>query len=598
MVNNILDKISKENIMQITNTLFDSLKNLKVKNQLIGMYIVVVIIPVLILGSFLTKRMCAMVMDRAINEASINTERIKERINETIKIASNVADRIYVDDKVREILTTKYESCGEVVAAYNKETTIQECLKNYSEIQGIKIYANNETLLSSANFTYVTDEIKKESWYQNAALREDYLEWEYKYDEVMKKNYLALIRPIHDKTNDLIGVLVININPERLQNIIKDEPYDTLIAVNQEVIETKGDRKLLEKQLELLRQKQLQDNENCKIKEGTNYIILNAFSPMKTKQTSLEICMNMSIKSITSTTLAIIGSSLIIMIICIVVSGILIALFSKSFSERIILVKKEMHKVVMGDFNIRESIEGHDEIGELYTDIYATVQEIYRAKVQKEELKRRQKEVEFEMLARQINPHFLYNTLETIRMKAYCNGQVELARVVKLLSKLMRRNLEVTERAVILQNEVDMMTDYLEIQKFRFGSRISYKIQADEDVMQLKILPLIIQPLVENAFVHGLEAKIGEGEIICTIKADEELIITVEDNGLGIEETRLKDLQMQLEEGSQRLKGSFGLYNINQRIKLYYGKAYGIHIMSTFKQGTKVTLNLPKIIGG
>lgn len=308
--------------------------------------------------------------------------------------------------------------------------------------------------------------------------------------------------------------------------------------------------------------------------------------------------MSMSIKNITSTTIAIIGSSLVIMSICIILSGILIAIFSKSFSERIILVKKEMHKVVMGDFNIRESIEGHDEIGELYTDIYATVQEIYRAKVQKEELKRRQKEVEFEMLARQINPHFLYNTLETIRMKAYCNGQVELARVVKLLSKLMRRNLEVTERAVVLKNEVEMMTDYLEIQKFRFGSRISYKIQADDEVMGLKILPLIIQPLVENAFVHGLEAKIGEGEIICTIKADEELIIIVEDNGLGIEETRLKELQMQLEEGGQRLKGSFGLYNINQRIKLYYGKAYGIHITSTLKEGTRVTVNLPKVIGG
>lgn len=584
--------------MQIKNTLFDSLKNLKVKNQLIGMYIVVVIIPVLILGSFLTRRMCAMVIDRAINEASINTERIKERINETIKIASNVADRIYVDDKVRNILTTKFESWGAVVATYNEETTIEECLKNYSEIQSIKIYGTNETLLSSANFTYATEEIRKSDWYQRAAIREDRLEWEYKYDEVMKKNYLALIRPIHDRNKGLIGVLVININPERLQNIIKDEPYDTLIAVNQEVIETKGDREVLEKQLGLVRQKELKDNENYKMKSETNYIIFNVFAPMKTKDTSLEICMNMSIKNITSTTIAIIGSSLVIMSICIVLSGILIAIFSKSFSERIILVKKEMHKVVMGDFNIRESIEGHDEIGELYTDIYATVQEIYRAKVQKEELKRRQKEVEFEMLARQINPHFLYNTLETIRMKAYCNGQVELARVVKLLSKLMRRNLEVTERAVVLKNEVEMMTDYLEIQKFRFGSRISYKIQADDEVMQFKILPLIIQPLVENAFVHGLEAKIGEGEIICTIKADEELIIIVEDNGLGIEETRLKELQMQLEEGGQRLKGSFGLYNINQRIKLYYGKAYGIHITSTLKEGTRVTVNLPKVIGG
>nr|WP_302597201.1 sensor histidine kinase [uncultured Cellulosilyticum sp.] len=594
--------------MHLTNKLLNNLKNLKVKNQLIGMYIIVVIIPVLILGLFLTRRMCDMVVDRAVNEASVNIDRIKERMNETIKIANSVADRIYIDERIRTILTTQYATYGEVVAAYSLETTIEECLKNYSEIISIRVYTDNVTLLSNSNFMHATDEIKKQDWYQEAVLRNDRLEWDYKYDETTKKSYLALIRSIHDKKSGLIGVVAININPERLQSIIKDEPYDTIIAVNQEVIATNGEKAVIEKELEVLRQKEISSNENYKMKIYTknqktkmreaNYIIFNRYTPSKTQETALEICMNMSIKSITSTTLAIIGSSLVIMMICIVLSGILIALFSRSFSERIILVKKEMHKVVMGDFNIRESIEGHDEIGELYTDIYATVQEIYRAQVQKEELKRRQKEMEFEMLARQINPHFLYNTLETIRMKAYCSGQTELARVVKLLSKLMRRNLEVTEREVTVQDEMDMIKGYLEIQKFRFGSRISYEINGQEEAMQLSILPLIIQPLVENAFVHGLEGKVGEGKIICTLEAQEELIITVEDDGLGIETERLKALQEQLEEGEEKIKGSFGLYNINQRIKLYYGKQYGIHIISEYEKGTKVIVNLPKVIGG
>lgn len=437
--------------MYLTKKLLGNLKNLKVKNQLLGMYIIVVIIPVLILGFFLTRCMCDMVVDRAINEASINIDRIKERMNETIKVANSVADRIYVDDRIRTILTTRYESYGEVVAAYNTVTTIEECLQNYSELTSIRVYTDNVTLLSNSNFMHATDEIKKEEWYQEAILRNDRIEWDYKYDEITKKSHLALIRSIHDKEHGLIGVVVININPERLQSIIKDEPYDTLIAVNQEVIATKGDRELLEGQLGYLRQ---------------------------------------------------------------------------------------------------------------------------------------------------INPHFLYNTLETIRMKAYCNGQTELARVVKLLSKLMRRNLEVTEREITVQNEVEMITGYLEIQKFRFGNRISYEIKGEEEAMHLSILPLIIQPLVENAFVHGLEGKMGEGKIICTIEVKEGLVITVEDNGLGIEAGRLKALQMQLEDGTEKLEGSFGLYNINQRIKLYYGEQYGIHIISTLEQGTKVIVNLPKVIGG
>lgn len=579
---------------------------MKVQKKLMAIYAIAVLGPILIVGIYLTQLMCDMVVDRAISEASVNIDRIKERLNETIRIANALSDRIYIDEKVIEILTTKYESYGEVVKVYNEAETINSYLKYYDEIASIRIYTENDTLLNNSQFMKPTDQIRKESWYKEAISRNGRIEWSYRYDETAGKHYLSLIRALRNSQEGLLGVMVININTEKLKTIIKDEPYDTLIAFNQQVISTQGNSELIEDKLGELRELELESVGNYKMqlknKEGTHYIIFNTFRPAKAQMTTVEICMNMSVRSVTSKTMEIITTSFIIILCTTIISTMLILVFSKSFANRIILVRREMHKVVSGNFNIRKSIEGNDEIGELYRDIYGTVEsvkalskQIYEEKVQKEEIKRRQKEMQFAMLASQINPHFLYNTLETIRMKAYCTGQIELANVVKMLSKLLRRNLEVTDRRVSLQSELDLIKAYLEIQKFRFGERITYEIKCEEDISNQTILPLILQPIVENAFIHGLEGKYGDGKITCSIEEEhEEIVITIEDDGLGIEEERLEELHQSLQGDKETIKGSFGFNNINQRLKLYYGEKYGIKITSKMGQGTKVTVTLPK----
>ena len=132
------------------------------------------------------------------------------------------------------------------------------------------------------------------------------------------------------------------------------------------------------------------------------------------------------------------------------------------------------------------------------------INEAYEAKIQSETFKLNQMEAEFKTLASQINPHFLYNTLETIRMKAYCNNDKETADLVKKLGKFMRRCLEVKDGMVTLESELEFTKSYLELQSARFGDRVSYSIYCEVDT-NYKILPLIIQPIVENAFVHGIE---------------------------------------------------------------------------------------------
>jgi two-component system sensor histidine kinase YesM len=279
--------------------------------------------------------------------------------------------------------------------------------------------------------------------------------------------------------------------------------------------------------------------------------------------------------------------------------------FSKTISERVDILRKEMHRVVNGDFYIVSRIEGTDEIGQLYQDlktmiksIKQLIEEVYIEKIQKEQLRANQREVEFKMLANQINPHFLYNTLETIRMKAFCNGDKEIADIVKKLGKIMRRNLEVSGKIVSLQSELELIENYLQIQSVRFEGMVKYELIIEESVRkdEYKILPLLLQPIVENAFVHGLEEKKEKGTIkIDILEKDDFLIIKVNDDGVGIPTQKLEIINEKLLSFEETNGKSIGMINVNQRIKIHYGRQYGLSIESEFGKGTTVTLLLPII---
>ena len=259
-----------------------------------------------------------------------------------------------------------------------------------------------------------------------------------------------------------------------------------------------------------------------------------------------------------------------------------------------------MHKAANGDFNIAKKLKGNDEIADLYDNLNVMINSmqqllvvVYEEQLQKEKLKSRQKEVEFKMLANQINPHFLYNTLETIRMKARCNNELEIEELVKMLAKIMRRNIEVGDTLVSFKSELDLMEYYLKIQQYRFADRIQYKIDVCCDISNYKIIPLIIQPIVENAFVHGLESKEGNGIINVIIDKSDKLYIYVKDNGVGISNEVMEEIENSLNDYSISDQTHIGLNNVNQRIKLLYGEEYGLCIKSDYLEGTTVTIELP-----
>lgn len=584
------------------------INNMKIRTKLIISYLSIVIVTVLIVGVYLISRMNNIVVENAIKEGRYNNNSVKSRMEEVLKLAINTSDMIYQDDNLHSMLKREYDNYGQVVSAYNEYTILRDYLKYYNEFNGVEMYVDNDTLLSATGIFKVTDEIRESSWYKKAIEDKGIITWLYKKDETTGNYSLSLVRAINSTSRGHIGVLVISINPNYLANIVNDERYKTSILVDGRVIYS-NDLKVGE--IADLGRSEAEASYYYEINEEFNengdHLILNTFKLDKSFNNTFQVLVNVPVDIITMESSTVINKGILIIGVAIMSSLIVILYFSKNFSDRINILRSEMHKVVKGNFNIKKSMDGNDEISEVYDDLYIMMEsinklidEVYIRKIQQEKLMVKQKEAEFKMLASQINPHFLYNTLETIRMRAFCSGDRELASIVKKLGKIMRRNLEVSNQNVSFESELELVKNYLEIQELRFKGKVEHEFNIEVNAKKYNILPLLLQPIVENAFVHGLEGTKEKGKIIVSAFEDfGYLLVEISDNGCGMSRERLEFINDNLGKTNKKENGhqSIGMGNINERIKIFYGDKYGIHVFSEVNVGTKVVLVLPAIEG-
>lgn len=238
-----------------------------------------------------------------------------------------------------------------------------------------------------------------------------------------------------------------------------------------------------------------------------------------------------------------------------------------------------------------------DHLSVAFTDMSQQIQRLLKEKYANEVLL---KESELKALQAQINPHFLFNTLLSISWKARSNQDMECYEMITALSSLLNANIYTpATRMIPLQEELQNVRNYLLIQKIRFGPKISYDIDVDTRLMKKPILKLCLQPLVENAVVHGLENKVEDGSILITgdMAGEREMLIRVIDNGVGFNPDEL-NLQLDAQESDPAAvpEGGghhIGLLNTHLRIKYTYGKAYGITIDSAPGKGTTISVRLP-----
>ncbi|BCJ93870.1 sensor histidine kinase YesM [Anaerocolumna cellulosilytica] len=414
---------------------------------------------------------------------------------------------------------------------------------------------------------------------------------------------ISIIKPIimdHEKK----GAVILNINSEKLHNIITTEKYQNQSKIylyndSGNIIMSSEEKQFGNeiKEISYLKDIVESGNEASVIKNidgmdsvisitpsakfGFTYISITSMFHYQNKLNQLK-------------------SQILLLIILLVVLSIVFAYFAAIRSYKpvaeIITVLEEPQK-----FN-NYSDPAKARLNELRYIISTILKQIQANEIMKDELESKLKlldQSQFAMLQSQINPHFLYNTLETINWMAFdlTKSENNVSKAVNSLAQLFRNNVYLGDYIIPIEQEIDNTKNYLDILELRYGDIFKVIWDIDEGIKNYSIIKICLQPIIENAVYHGLKPKGREGLLkICgELSTDKNIHFCVRDNGVGMNSIHLAEMNRKLNDRENQMEDHIGIYNVNQRIKIVFGEEYGVSIKSEEHQGTEVFIKIPLV---
>lgn len=578
-------------------------------HKFIGLAICMVVVPLFLL-TLIFYQMFQQIIE---NEIGTSYEQIVNQyvdsINYKLGIYQNLLDNIAVNALVQDIFSQqdkiKFSDTYEISKKFSKEIdNFLVSAKKAWEIRSIFLYALHDEFPSDGRYISNIKVAESEGWYKKLKKGLPFNCFFYT-TEGLKQDVVALTRPIGalDGKNydERIGLAKIDLyaaqvfdsgssqSGENTRNIyIFDEegnviyngskvefPY-SMVKNFDEVLSREAGREVIKESgvKEILVYKRINNY-------GWKAVVLFPYNEVDKK-----------VKDV--------GASILLTVLVMMVVIIALAIFlSKFFSRRMNLLVKKMKRIEKGDLEVTEVIEGKDEIGMMdthFNQMMGKLNElIYENYIQKIE----KREAELNALQMQINPHFLYNTLESISAIAAVYSCQEICTICEKLGKIFRYSMNIRRSEfVTLCEEIEHIQNYIYIQKIRFDDRFYVFYNIPDTILKCKVLRFILQPIVENAIYHGFEKKRGKGclEIAASI-VDDHLVIQVQDDGIGMTDQEVERLNAYINERENNIldehKKSIGIRNVNSRIKLAHGDFYGITIKSRLNTGTQVLIKLP-----
>lgn len=570
------------------------------KRILLRKYLLSIIIPLLILGFVLTDYIMRLSREKSTSEVVISNNKTYDDIISSFRTVTNAMNKFKSDKVLYDKLSYFYWSY-KTTLPFKDYYEFQNTLDYFpDDILDIQVYTSNQTILNSRFVKKTTEELKTAEWYQETLKRNGNTYFFYADGSL----YLSALLKRASVSRD-VHVICIKMNMDKINSIIRRDELSNVFVDDKGFIISSNVADYNNKSLEEAGLEEINNMGsgiyNYKKGNFANAVVVT-FIPEE-GNTYFKIVTFINSRQYSRIVLKAILISSVIIILSIVMSFISITLFSRNILHKFMLIKQCMNNVARGNFNdIKVENEEIIEFDNLFHDLDTMTQsltnlikQVYDVTNQKNEIALKNEEMKFKLLTNQINPHFLINTLETIRMKAYINGDKDLADIVKCLSRLMRYNLEVKTVEMELKKEIENIENYFEIQKFRFGERLKYSIDKENMPSGYMILPMLIQPIVENAIIHGFEKTNKDMEIKVYFEKDEVFFkIIVYDNGYGISKERLNEIHEKLNSQDDINDSShIGLSNIHHRSRLFYGEKYGLEIDSELDAYTRVTLKLP-----
>ena len=568
------------------------------------------------IGCFLPLILVTLIMfnssRRSLTTMQINNEKDKLEegqalIEADMHLAVELSERIYFDPREQMIGVPVVGSGGDKLFDYRSFPDLTEYVrKYYGNISSICIYVYPGTVdhVDNRYFRLITDTIREKKWYINTMRRPGIPSWSYLTDLGTGRRSIRLTRVLYTKEYRVAGIISISIDPTLTYDFVNGlDGYAYMTLNGDELVHSNFELKDGEMAAvyDVIEKKR---TEEFNFRDENSFLSYVRITPRYSEDYYDVIV----IRPYDEIVAAIRGSAALTIIPLLggaFVMAMAIILLNSWFSRRITALGKAMHKVVEKDYDTAGTGIGDakDEIYDVYTDMNKMVQDMQslteaaaEERVQKEQLYSRQKDVEFKMLATQINPHFLYNTLENIRMLAMINKEKEIEDISVRLTRLLRSSLEAGSELKTLAWEMDKVDCYLKIQEYRFGDRITAELHYDpETAEKYLIMPFVVQPFVENAYVHAMEDMDEGGAIDISVEIEENLKLLIHDNGQGMSEDKLEAIRQAMSDFENLDRTHIGLANVNQRIKLRFGELYGVTIDSKENEGTTVQILMPLV---
>ncbi|OOM11754.1 sensor histidine kinase YpdA [Clostridium saccharobutylicum] len=588
----------------------DKLKRIKtyLMNKSIG-YKLIFYFFIVILGLIITiTTLGNLLYKESINHSqNENTNQIIKQINNGIDVyiknTENIINYMSTDPR---ILNFFQENKDEEVSIDDEAyKSIYRFTKFNPEIAGIMIVNVKGGYVSDVMNKVSTDSLTNEQWYLKAYNEPKTIHlftkpigrninniFQYSADEVFSVSK-AVIDPI---SKEIRGVILIDIKLDIIKEVIENAKPGTAGFIY--ILDDKNDIVYtpINKIVYRIKDEWIDDIDNkVAIKNigGDNYQLTKSVSDYTGWQTIGVFPESEGLRVIKY----IRYYSIIIGIIALIIAEILVIIFTKSIVNPILKLKKLMKKAQEGDLTVSFNSKYNDEIGELGGSFNNMVKEINNLinLVHIEEKKKRI--AEMNVLQAQIKPHFMYNTLDTIRWMAEEHNEDDIVEIIEAFTNLLRISLSKGKEIITVKEELKHIEGYLTIQKIRYEDKLNYKIEFDENILDYKLTKLILQPLIENSIYHGIKEKRGVGNIIIIGKVkDEMLYFSVSDNGKGIDKQLLNKINNDLlNRKINDNKIGYGIFNVNERIQIMYGKKYGLTYKSIYGEGTIVEVRHPII---
>ncbi|SET88210.1 sensor histidine kinase [Paenibacillus sp. NFR01] len=420
------------------------------------------------------------------------------------------------------------------------------------------------------------------------------------YNLDQKKEVFSMLRTIKSTSRlDDIGMIIFDIDVSMLLDVlgpVNAVAKGTSMVVddhNQIVYATNGEP---QKHLDLLLARRSGSSGSFQYADhGERYLVAYHKSEQTGWITSVNIPLNPILSGIRHTRDRQLLTTLAILMFALIVA----TLFSHALTKPLKSLVRLMKKVQHGNLNVWLEPKYNDEIGMLGSHFNRMIIRVKELLTEVAETEQRKQKADMLALQNQINPHFFYNTLESIRMLAEGSDDSRVAKLTYMLGLQMRYSITRSDKAVTVRQELEHVTNYYNLLQIRFPEKFRLIIDVPEEYLQLPMLKLVFQPIVENAVFHGLEPKIGIGTISITASRDgEAMLFTVTDDGVGMDAGTLEELRASLKHGTftefaaEESRFGIGLHNVNDRLRLNYGPGSGLLVDSQAGVGTSVTLRI------